>query len=342
MRRRKGVLLLLVLMLIAAGCAPQAVDHEQISPAKRVVARFSHVTAENSPKHLAAVRLAEAVRTRSDQHIEIQVYPNSQLYRDVEELKALREGEIQFAAVAPSKLVPFDPSWQIFDLPYLFSEFDDVERLFESPPVLQMRQRLAAEGLVPLAIWPNGFMQLTNQRRPLVKPADFEGLSFRVQAGPVLEDVYQAVGARGLVTSFTALYAELESGRIDGQENTLNNIATRNLQEVQPFLSLSDHGFLSYVVVTQAHWWYGLTAAEREALLAGLDEATEWVRIHANTLNEEALAQIRESGRVQVRTLTPEERAALRDAFEPAYRKTADRLGAEFLNQVIDAVKGNP
>ncbi|MFZ5822894.1 MAG: DctP family TRAP transporter solute-binding subunit [Bacillota bacterium] len=337
--RRQGLGVLLFLLLIAAGCAPPAaVDHEQISPTERLVARFSHVTAENSPKHLAAVRFSEAVKKRTDQHIEIQVYPNSQLYRDVEEFGALQEGAIQFIAVAPSKLVPFDAAWQIFDLPYLFTDFGDVKRLFDSPLIHQMRKRLESKGLVVLEIWPNGFMQITNQRRPLVRPEDFQGLTFRVQAGPVLPDLYTSVGARAVVTSFTAIYAELERGNIDGQENTLNNIYTRNLPEVQPYLTLSDHTYLSYVVVTQARWWNSLSDHQREDLQSGLQEATQWLRENARAINEDALDKIVASRRVQVTRLTETEREALRLAFQPVYEATANRLGSYFVEQVLAVI----
>lgn len=336
----KRALLLVLVLALAAGCTSPAADHEQVSAEQRLVAHFSHVTAENSPKHLAAIRFASAAKQQSAGHIDMQIYPNSQLYKDFEELAALQEGSIQFVAVAPAKLVKFDPAWQVFDLPYLFRAFEDVERLFDSPLTQQMRKRLEAQGLIALEIWPNAFMQFTNQRRPLVTPGDFAGLTFRVQAGEVRQDMYETVAARGVVTPFTAVYAELERGAIDGQENTLNNIYTRNLLEVQPYLTISDHGYLGYVVLTQARWWNGLDQADRRALQAGLQEATQWVRENAEGINREALDRIRSSGRVEMTTLSPEQRMALRKAFEPVYDRVESRLGSDFLRAVIRDAKG--
>ncbi|HEY3365950.1 MAG TPA: DctP family TRAP transporter solute-binding subunit [Symbiobacteriaceae bacterium] len=338
--KRRYLSMLLLLMLTATGCTPATPDSEQISPSERLVARFSHVTAENSPKHQAALRFARAAREKAGGRMEIQIYPNSQLYRDGDELAALQEGAIQFIAVAPSKLAQFDPAWQVFDLPYVFERFADVERLFSSQLGLQMRQRLEAKGLLALAIWPNGFMQFTNLRHPLATPSDFQGLTFRVQAGEVKKDQFAAVGARALVSSFDTVYAGIERGQIDGQENTLNNIYTRNLQGVQPFLSISDHGFLEYVVLTRADWWKSLDPERREALRGGLAEATQWVRDNAQGMNDEALAKLAASGRVQVRTLTVQEREALRAAFAPVYRGVESRLGSGFINQVRRAAKG--
>ncbi|HLN61809.1 MAG TPA: DctP family TRAP transporter solute-binding subunit [Symbiobacteriaceae bacterium] len=330
---------MLLLVVGASGCAPRTVDYEQISRSERLVARFSHVTAENSPKHLAAMRFAGSAREKAGGRVEIQVYPNSQLYRDGEELAALQEGAIEFLAVAPSKLVQFDPAWQVFDLPYLFTGFDDVERLFASPVGRRMRQKLEARGLMALAIWPNGFKQFTNRQHPLVSPADFQGLTFRAQAGQVLHDQFLAVGAQAVVSSFNTLYADIESGQIDGQENTPNNIYTRNLPAVQPYVTISDHGFLAYVVLTRAAWWQSLAPDTREALQGGLQEATAWVRANAPVMNDEALAKLRASGRVEVRTLTVGEREELRAAFEPVYKGVESRLGSSFLRDVLSGTK---
>lgn len=335
---RAGIAVSLLLALALAGCTPLAADHEQISPDERVVGRLSHVTAENSPKHVAAVKFAAAASERAGGRVEIQVYPNSQLYPDWDELSALLRGDIQFIAVAPSKLIQFDPAWQVFDLPYLFTGFEQVEHLFTSPPGMELRQRLAARGLVALAIWPNGFKQFTNNRRPLVSPADFQGLVFRAQVGQVLQDQFAAVGARAVVSSFNTLYADIERGFIDAQENTLNNIYTRNLQAVQPYLTISDHGFLSYVVIVQGAWWRSLDPERRQALEEGLEEATQWARDHAQAMNEESLERLIKTGRVEVYTLTAAERERLRQAFGPAYRGIERRLGKAFTDQVLKTV----
>lgn len=340
MRGRNLALLPLLLLLLTACGAPPAVDNEQVSPQERLVARFSHVTTENSPKHLAAVRFAQEASSQTGGRVEIQVYPNSQLYKDGEEISALQNGSVQFIAASTSKLVQVDPMWQVFDLPYLFTSFADIQRLFDSPAGLVMRQRLEAKGMIPLAIWPNGFKQLTNMRHPLVKPSDFAGLTFRVQGGLVLDDQFRALGAGTVVTSFDAVYADLEHQEVDGQENTLSNIYTRNLQALQPYLTISDHGYLAYVVLVQAKWWKGLDEPTRAALQIALSEATDWIDINAQVMNDDALAKIEASGRVQVRTLTPDERQALRVSMDPAYKAAEARLGAAFMKQVYDAVAG--
>ena len=339
MSRRQLALLCLCGSLLAA-CAPRAVDHEQVSRDRRIVASFSHVTAENSPKHLAATRFAETARLVTGGRVEVQVYPNSQLFKDGEEVEALQRGEIQFIAVTASKLASLDPRWQIFDMPYLFDDPDDVERLVASDALETLRTGLKDLGLVPLAMWPNGFKQFTNMRHPLVSPADFQGLTFRVQAGAVLHDQFQAVGATAVVSSFDTLYSEIEHQSVDGQENTLSNIYTLNLQELQPYLTLSNHGYLSYVVMTQAAWWNSLEPQVQRQLRDALAETTQWSRTNARVMNDQALRKMLESGKVEVRTLSQDQQAALQEAFAPAYRAVADRLGGNFMTQVLQTVNG--
>lgn len=333
-------LMVLLALLLLTACAPRPVDYEQVSPQDRIVVRFSHVTAENSPKHLGALRFAAAARARTAGRVEVQVFPNSQLYKDGEEISALQDGTIHLIAPTASKLAQLDPAWEVFDLPYLFQSFADVERLYDSPVGLAMRQRLEAKGLVPLAIWPNGFKQVTNLRHPLVHPQDFKGLRFRVQAGRVLQDQFQVLGASTIVSSFDSVYAAVQQHAIDGQENTLNNIYTRNLQEVQPYLTISDHGYLAYVVLAQAEWWNSLQPGLRAALQSALADATQWTLANAQSMNDDALAKITASGRVQVYTLSPAERQQLRAAFAPVYQAAADRLGTPFMDQVLAVVKG--
>jgi C4-dicarboxylate-binding protein DctP len=203
-----------------------------------------------------------------------------------------------------------------------------------------MRDSLERQGIVALAIWPNGFKELTNRRRPLVAPKDFAGLTFRVQA-QVLYDQFAAVGARAMLSGFDAVYSDLEHGQVDGQENTLNNIFTRNLTELQPYLTISDHGYLPYVVLARKAWWGSLDPTLRDEVEAGLDDATNWIRDNAKGINDDALKRITESGLVQVHVMSPAEREVLRAAFQPAYRAATARLGAPFMNEVLSTVRGN-
>lgn len=337
MRRMLAVMTLLA--LLAAGCAPRAADHEQVSPQEHLVIKFSHVVAENTPKGAGAQRFAAALRERTGGRVEVQVFANSLLYKDGEELTALKDGSIQMIAPATSKLTPLDPRWGIFDLPYLFAGPDDAQRLFTSKLGLELRQELELQGIVPLVLWPNGFKQFTNRLRPLRTPADFAGLRFRAQPGDVLRAQMGGLGVSTVVSTFDALYASLEKQEVDGQENTLSNIYTRSLHEVQPYLTVSDHGMLAYVVLVNAKWWQQLEPDLREATREAMADATRWVWENAPRMNEEALAKLSAMPRISVHVATPDERRQLRAAMAPAYTQVEQQFGKSFLAQVMEAVR---
>jgi tripartite ATP-independent transporter DctP family solute receptor len=336
---RKAIVSLLALLLLVAGCAKRAQDFEQVSPRERIVIKFSHVVAENSPKGGGATRFAQAVKERTGGHIEVQVFPNSQLFKDGEELTALKDGSVQIIAPATAKLASIHPGWQVFDLPYLFQSPDEAHRLFTSPLGLELRQATEAKGFIALALWPNGFKQMTNRVRPLRTPADYQGLRFRIQSSGVIQAQFQALGARPIQSTFDTLYASLERREVDGQENTLNNIYTRSLHEVQPYLTLSNHGLLAYVVLVNADWWQQLDPDLRERVREALAEASKWVSENADQLNAESLEKLRRTARVSIHTPTAEERRALQEAMAPAYQELEGLLGKEFVQRAIETVQ---
>jgi tripartite ATP-independent transporter DctP family solute receptor len=336
---KRALALLTLLFLFAAGCTPRAQDHEQVSPRERLIIKFSHVVGENTPKGAGAQRFAQAMKERTGGRVEVQVFANSQLYKDGEELTALKDGSIQMIAPSTSKLTTLQPEWAVFDLPYLFAEPEDAQRLFTSRLGLDLRQGLEARGFLPLVLWPNGFKQFTNRMRPLERPEDFRGLRFRVQPGTVLPAQFSGLGAFSTVATFDALYAALEQQEVDGQENTLSNIYTRSLHEVQPYLTISDHGLLAYVVLVNARWWQGLEPDLREEIREALAEATRWVWENAPRMNEEALAKLSAMPGLSVHGATEEERARLRAAMAPAYAQVEQQFGKEFLSRVLESVR---
>lgn len=334
MRGWTGVLALLLLGAAAGGCGPRARDLEQVARTERLVLRFSHVVAENTPKGLAARRFAERVAERSGGRMEVQVYANSSLYGDGEEFSALREGKVQFIAPSTAKLAEIVPQWQVFDLPYLFVDEQAVVRAMTGPAGQALLAQLPEYGFQGLALWDNGFKYLTNRVRPLRRPEDAAGLRFRIQGSAVLREQFAALGASSRQVVFGDLYQVLERGELDGQENTASNIVSKRLYHVQKYMTLSAHGYLGYVVLTSLGWWQSLNPADRQVLLEALAETTAWVRENAPRLNRQALEQVRQSGLVTVHELTPEERVAWAQAMEPVSAWAVRTLGRELLETV--------
>jgi len=316
------------------------VDHEQWAPEERIILQFSHVVAEHTPKGLAARRFADLVYERTGGRVEVQVFPNGSLVGDGEaEIRALREGRVDIIAPSTAKLAELFPEWQVFDLPYVFADHEDVVRAMEGPVGERLFQVLRRRGLMGLTMWDNGFKHMTSARGPLIHPEDFAGQRFRVQPSRVLVEQFRLLGATGIPIGFDETYRALETGQVDGQENTPSNIYSKKFHEVQRYMTLSHHGYLGYVVIVDADRWQNLDPEVQEALLWALEESTRWIRENAERLNAEDLERIRASGRVEIHEQTPEERAAWVEALRPVFDSFLATLSDDQLILALEELK---
>ncbi|BAF59532.1 MAG: TRAP transporter substrate-binding protein [Syntrophothermus sp.] len=326
------------LVVIAAGCSRRVVDSEQVSREEKIVIKFSHVVAENTPKGLAAQRFANLVKERTGGRVEVQVFPNSVLYKDGEEIQALQAGAVQMIAPATSKLSLLYPQWQVFDLPYAFADEEAVHRAMESYLGKKLYDGLKANNLVPLSFWGSGFKQMTNSVRPLIKPEDFQGLTFRVMINSqVLKRQFEKLGAHPVEGTFDNLYRVLESRAVDGEENTLSNIFSKNFYKVQPYLTISNHGYMGYVVMTNSEFWSSLPEDVRNILESTLQEVTEWEHEQALQINRDCLKQIISSGMVQVHYQTEDEKREWVRALRPLYEEFREIIGEDLIDYLEES-----
>ncbi|MCL6612647.1 MAG: TRAP transporter substrate-binding protein [Peptococcaceae bacterium] len=329
------VLCLFLLPGLAAGCGKRVVDLEQVSPEEKIVIKFSHVVAENTPKGLAAQRFADLVRERTRGRVEVQVFPNSTLYKDGEELQALQNGSVQIIAPATSKLAGLFPQWQVFDLPYAFPDEDAVHRAMDGYIGNKLSEILRQSNIQALAFWDNGFKQITNSKRPVIHPGDFNGLTFRVMINSqVLKRQFEKMGAIPVEKPFNDLYRVLELREVDGQENTMSNICSKNLFKVQPYLTVSNHGYMGYMVMTNARFWSALPEDIRAVLEGTLLEVTGWEREQALKMNRENMEKAVSSGQVQVHWLTENEKEEWARVLEPIYGEFREIIGGDLIDAV--------
>jgi len=334
-RCRLPAVVLSFALLAAVGCGTQrAVDNEQWGSEEKTVIKFSHVVAENTPKGLAARRFADLVRVKSKGRIEVEVFPNGQLVGDDEEIQALLDGRVQLIAPSTGKLAELFPPWQIFDLPYAFPDQESVVQAMEGPIGQTLFRTLQRRGLRGLVMWDNGWKQMTSSRRPLVNPGDFAGQRFRVQPSQVLIEQFKALGAAGVPVAFDQTFRALETGLVDGQENTPSNIYWKKFHEVQRYMTVSNHGYLGYTIITNALFWENLPEDVRLILTEALAETTTWVRVNAGRLNQQDLDRIK-MGRIEIHIQTEEERAAWKAALRPVY----DYFSREVDSQLMHAVR---
>jgi C4-dicarboxylate-binding protein DctP len=292
-----------------------------------LVIKFSHVVAPETPKGKDAQRFKELAEARTGGRVRIELYPNSQLYKDKEEMEALQLGSVQMLAPSLAKFGPLGvKEFEVFDLPFLFKDTEAFRAITDGPLGAELFRKLEPKGIRGLAYWDNGF-QIMSANRPLRQVSDFKGLKMRIQSSKVLDAQMRALGAIPQVMAFSELYQALQTGLVDGTEGVPSNFFTQRIHEVQKHMTLSNHGHLAYAVIVNKKFWDGLPGDIRGPLEAALKEATAYANTIASTENATALQGIRASGRTSLHTPTPAEMNAWKKALMPVHQAMEARVG---------------
>jgi C4-dicarboxylate-binding protein DctP len=327
------------LILAAASVAALALAGPA-SAQSPIIIKFSHVVAANTPKGAAAEKFKELAEKYTDGKVKVEIYPNSTLYKDKEELEALQLGAVQMLAPSNSKFGPIGVrEFEVFDLPYILPDLTTLRKVTDGPLGAKLLKLLEPKGMTGLAYWDNGFKQMTANKK-LITPDDYKGLKFRIQSSKVLEAQFRALGAIPQVMAFSEVYQALQTGVVDGEENTTSNIYTQKMHEVQKYMTLTNHGYIGYVVVVNKKFWDGLPADIRTQLEQAMKEATAFGNGQSAKENDEALAEIKKAGKTEIDTLTPEQDAAMRKAMEPVYKDVATRVGQPLIDEFIKGTGG--
>ncbi|MCD6009236.1 TRAP transporter substrate-binding protein [Halomonas sp. IOP_31] len=305
-----------------------------------ITIKFSHVVAENTPKGQMAEKFKELVEQSSvGDQVEVEVYPNSQLYGDDQVLEAMLLGDVQLAAPSLSKFQKYTDQLQVFDLPFLFEDMAAVERFENSATGKQLLTSMQDKGLIGLGYQHNGLKQLSASE-PLRVPEDAAGKKFRIQTSDVLQAQFEAIDAAPLKKPFSEVFILLQTGAIDGQENTYSNIYSQKFYEVQPYITESNHGVIDYMVVTSDRFWNGLPDDVRPVLEKAMQEALAYGNSIAAQENKEAKQAIVDSGKSEIIELTPEQRQQWVDAMKPVWKEFADEIGQDVIDAAQAANKG--
>ena len=296
-----------------------------------IVIKFSHVVAPDTPKGKGSLKFKELAEKYTNGKVMVEVYPNSQLYKDNEELQALQLGAVQMLAPSLAKFGPLGVrEFEVFDMPFILPSKAALRKVTDGPLGAKLMGMLQPKGIVGLAYWDNGFKDMS-ANKPLRMPADFRGLKMRIQSSKVLEAQMRALGAIPQVMAFSEVYQALATGVVDGTENPPSNEYTQKMHEVQKYTTHSEHGYVGYAVITNKRFWDGLPADVRANLSKAMAEAIAFTNEIAQKENDEALDEIKKSGKSQIITLTAAEKAAWRKALEPVYTEMISRVGKEIL-----------
>ena len=292
-----------------------------------IVIKFSHVVAPDTPKGKGAQRFKELAEQRSGGRVKVELYPNSQLYKDKEELEALQLGSVQMLAPSLAKFGPLGvKDFEVFDLPFLFKDSAAFRGITEGPLGVELFKKLEPKGIQGLAYWDNGF-HIMSANKPLHAVADFKGMKMRIQSSKVLDAQMRALGALPQVMAFSELYQALQSGVVDGTEGVPSNFYTQKVFEVQKHMTLSNHGHLAYAVIVNKPFWDGLPADIRTTLTGAIKDATTYANAIAATENEMALEKIKASGKTTIYTPTAAELAEWKKALMPVHKEMESRVG---------------
>ncbi len=299
-----------------------------------IVIKFSHVVAVDTPKGKGAEFFKKKAEELTKGRVKVEVYPNSQLYKDKEEMEALQLGAVQMLAPSLAKFGPLGvKEFEVFDLPYIFDGYDALRKVTLGPIGKQLLAKLEPKGIKGLGYWDNGFKAFS-ANKPLKTPADFKGQKLRIQSSKVLEEEIRSLGGIPQVMAFSEVYNALMTGVVDGTENPISNFYTQKMHEVQKHLSLTDHGYLGYAVIVNKKFWDGLPADVRGQLESAMEQATRYANQIAQVENEQALEAVKKSGKTQVYLPTKEEKAALKKALVPVHQKMEGRIGKDVIQAV--------
>ena len=299
-----------------------------------IVVKFSHVVAPDTPKGQAAERFKELAEKYTNGKVKIEIYPNSQLYKDKEELESLQLGSVQMLAPSLAKFGPLGAKeFEAFDLPCLFPDYAGLHRITDGPIGAELLKKLESRGIIGLDYWDNGF-KVFSANTPIKTIADFKGLKMRVQSSKVLEAQMRALGAIPQSMPFSEVYQGLQTGVVDGTENPPSNMFTQKMFEVQKYGNVSYHGYLGYAVIVNKKFWEGLPADVRSGLEKAMKEATDYNNEIAKKDNDEALAAMKASGKTDFYMPTEEERKQLCKAMEPVFTEMQDRIGKDLIASI--------
>jgi C4-dicarboxylate-binding protein DctP len=312
-------------------------DDDQEKMRDQIVIKVSHVVSENTPKGKAVRRFKALVEENTKGKVKVEIYPNGALYSDISEWDALKNNNVQMIIPATSKVSQYVPEFGLFDLPFAFKGYGQVQQAFEGRIGEILLEKVEKrEHVKGVTFWYNGFKQITNSKRPLIIPSDFHRLHFRTMPGEVIKDQYQTLEAAVSDLPFNKTYENLEVGFIDGQENTISNIYSKKLYDHQSYLTVSNHSYLGYVVLMNEEFWNGLPKEYQEEIDRAMVQTTDWIRRHSIEMNDEQMRELKRNTDLDIHILLNSEKEEWKEKLAPLYKEYEDVFGEELMGEISE------
>lgn len=309
-------------------------DDEQTGLNDQIVIKFSHVVAENTPKGLAAEKFAEIIADRTDGKIKVEVFPNEIMYSDEKELQALKKGDVQMIAPSYSKMTEVIPEWQVLDLPFIFQDEQHVKNVYTGEVGERLLGKLERENIKGLALWGNGFKQMTSSSGSLIDPEDFSGQRFRIMPSDTIAEQFELLHAIPKAASFNDVYIALEGNEFDGQENTISNIYSKGFYRLQKDMTVSNHGYLGYSVLMNEEFWNSLEPELQTQIQKAMNETTEWMLEESKNMNDSQLRRMKQNSKMKIHELSEDEKDNWQEVFMPLYEAYSSEYGDKWIEDI--------
>lgn len=320
--------------LALIGCGDSTPKEQEVYTIK-----FSHVVSAGTPKGKAADLFAKRAEELSNGRIKVEVFPSTQLVDDDKVFQELKRNNIQMAAPSFSKFTPIVKEFNLWDVPFIFRDNEHLHKVMDGEVGDILKEKIAEKGFIALDYWDAGFKQFSTNKTPIVLPEDAKGQKLRIQTSKVLEEQIKAMGANPQVINFGEVYSALQTGVVDGTENPLSNFYNSKFYEVQKSLTLSNHGYLGYLVVMSEKFWSELPEDLKSVVEQAVKEATDFEREESAKDEAQLLANLntyaKDSGKLEIYTLTSEQKAQWESTMKAIYPKLYDIVGEELIQKTL-------
>ncbi|KGR78517.1 DctP family TRAP transporter solute-binding subunit [Ureibacillus manganicus] len=335
------IIILIVLLgyrqnIFSQGTLPY--DDEQVGIEDQVIIKFSHVVAENTPKGIAAEKFARLVEEKSNGRMVVQVYPNGMLYNDVNELQALKEGDIQMIAPTFSKMTDYLPNWQVLDLPFIIENEKQLKKVLTGSFSEKLIAELDGLNIKGLTFWSNGFKQIASSYSPILETHHFWHKKIRMMPSDILKEQYYLLRAKPITRTFDEVYKEIEKNLVDAQENTISNIFSKKFYEMENHITLSNHGILSYVVMMNEEFWNDLSISDQKIITDSLDEMENWQFEQAENINAINLQTLAHNKNVFIYELDEKNKRKWQEKLNPIYEYYRKNIHPNYLNELLNEI----
>jgi tripartite ATP-independent transporter DctP family solute receptor len=299
--------------------------------------KFANQNAKGHPIVLGMERFAQIVEAKSGGKLKVNVFPGGALGSDQANVSALQGGTLEMASMNSGIFASVVKDFAIYDFPFLFADPKEADAVVDGPFGKSLHAKLEERGVVGLAYYELGFRQLTNNKRPIQKVEDIAGLKLRVIPNPINIDWVSALGANPTPLPFPELYAALEQGAVDGQENPLATIQGAKLNEVQKYLTLTNHQYNPQSVVISKKFWDSLSGDEKKVVQDAAVESAKYQRGQSRAAAATILDALKKAG-MQVTELPPAEVAKLREKMKPVVTKHTANVGEATVKAVMTEI----